>query len=118
MIGLFYGLVIAGMSLAMAGAGHGWNSATLSSTGVILLPLANVSRLYLHHRWGLVIAIILLVIAVLLDVWLVMETITEGMSYVERTFEAMPQLVMAWIFLWLGWQFMLLALCLIPSPRR
>ncbi|MFZ1217925.1 MAG: hypothetical protein WAO00_01465 [Chthoniobacterales bacterium] len=43
LIGLVYGVIIAGMAFVIAGGGHGWCSTLISAVGLILLPVVAIA---------------------------------------------------------------------------
>jgi hypothetical protein len=91
-------------SLAVGGAGHGWNSAwPFGLLSLVLFPLAfyrlaNAERL----RWEG--SLFLLVIAGVLDLALFVATRSEGISY----FHKVERGAWLWVGLWSLWQLAIL----------
>jgi hypothetical protein len=95
-----YGVVVAGMAFIIAGGGHGWTSALISSVGLVLLPALGVAWTRSHRPTVLGV----LAAAVTADIALGAATAREGFEYVERVFASFPVFVLGWLLLWLGWQ--------------
>lgn len=70
------------------------------------------------HSWhGRLAGVGCLVGGVFVDVFILRGTFSTGVGYVTRVLDAAPHLFFGWLLLWLGWQFVLLAMCLVPSPK-
>ena len=80
-VGALLGLFCALLSVAVAGGGHGWNSAwTARESRALNMSLAGA--------------------AIVLDAGLLARTWSEGFGY----FVAVWPLAAAWLVLWFGWQ--------------
>lgn len=117
-LGLGYAAIIAVLAALMTGAGHGWGSAMISAIGIVLIPLASVARLYQQTQFGRMFVIITAVAAIVTDVWLIVATSSEGFSYVEKVYSAMPLILFVWLILWLAWQIAILGICLLPKSKH
>jgi hypothetical protein len=100
LIGLVYGVVLAGMAFVIAGGGHGWCSTLISAVGLVLLPLVAVA--WVRRRRTT--AAIVITAGLISDIALIFATAREGVEYVERIFETIPLFVLGWLALWLIWQ--------------
>lgn len=104
LLGLAYAFVTASLALNMAGGGHGWNSAMISASGLLLIPLASIAWTSRVHRAGKILAAVVLGGTALADVLLIVFTFREGLDGVERVSAAAPTLVFCWAVFWVGWQ--------------
>ncbi|MDB5351830.1 MAG: hypothetical protein JWN86_3077 [Planctomycetota bacterium] len=105
--GLIYGCVVGVLAIGLAGGGHGWNSASISGAGVLLLPGFGVALATPRRgRRGL----LLLIAAGMLmtDAFLVLAAWGEGVSYLRRVWAAAPGALTLWAVLWSAWQFAVL----------
>src|SRR5687767_3023135 len=96
LVGLVYAAVIAGLAVAMSGAGHGWNSASISFSGLVLIPIAAIALVYRRRTPGFALAVGMLMAGLSADVWLVIAAQDEGMRYVQRAWTALPGIAIAW----------------------
>ncbi|TKR29661.1 hypothetical protein FCE95_16185 [Luteimonas gilva] len=98
-VGLVLGALCALLSVAVAGGGHGWNSALpFGLCALLLYPSAFVGAQTPDTRRELNSA--LLVAAVALDAWLAVRSLQEGLHYVVPVWP----FALAWLALWFGWQ--------------
>ncbi|MFM2166404.1 MAG: hypothetical protein RIS79_775 [Verrucomicrobiota bacterium] len=88
-----------------------------SILGLALIPVANVARLFMHSGWGRLAGLGCVAGGVFVDVLILGDTFSSGVGYVTRVLDAAPHLFFGWLLLWLGWQFVLLAMCLVPSSK-
>jgi hypothetical protein len=102
-LGVSYALVIAWMAVGMSGAGHGWNSASITCLGVFVIPSAAVGIVYRRTSGGLAGAIATLLAGVVIDLMLFSATWDEGTEYVARVWNAVPAVVILWLLMWSGW---------------
>lgn len=101
--GLALGALCALLSVAVAGGGHGWNSAfPFGLCALLLYPLAFVGAQAPDTRRGLNSA--LLVAAGALDAWLAVRSLQEGLHYVVPVWP----FALVWLVLWFGWQWLVL----------
>jgi hypothetical protein len=101
--GLAVGATIAMSSLAMSGAGHGWNSAAISSLSIIGAPAAGFA--WSHGRKsGIVIAVLAVALAVFIDVAIWTATQEEGVEYARKVYFQGGSLVPVWASLMALWQ--------------
>jgi hypothetical protein len=104
--GLALGLLTMFLALLIAGAGHGWSSPMLFSLPLaVLYPAAFLLatlRSALTRRTG----VGLVALGLILDLALALQTSGEESEYFLRILDQDlgPEVVTAWIFLWLGWQ--------------
>jgi hypothetical protein len=97
--GLLYGLVVATLSIFMAGAGHGWGEGIYSSVAVVLVPLAAAGWPCRRYLVGLVLSSLAVVPAMYVDWYLLAHT-----SYVDRVWQSMPGILILWLIMWVAWQ--------------
>lgn len=94
LLGGSLGAVCALLSIAVAGGGHGWNSAwPFGLASLMLYPLALLSG---ERRQSLTLA----AIALALDIGLLAMSWREGFGYIAPVWP----LAVAWLALWFGWQ--------------
>ena len=106
-LGFGYAYPVSLLGTSLGGDGSGWGSAGLSSWGLVLVPLMGVAWVYRRTRGGRGLAIFTLVSAVVLDVYIIVATSSEGFDYLGRTWSAIPLFVLGWVILWLAWQIVL-----------
>jgi hypothetical protein len=99
-----YACATAFLALNIAGGGDGWNSALISAFGLFLIPLASVGRILRTRRTGTIMIKAVVGLMVLTDIFLIILTIREGLTYVVKVSTAAPLLVFCWAMLWFGWQ--------------
>ena len=104
-VGLVYGCIVALLAFNIAGGGDGWISALVSAVAIFLVPFAAVACK--DRRRSM--ALIVFCCAVLADLILLAATWWEGFHYTLRVVSAAPLLILAWFFLWAGWQVGLVA---------
>jgi hypothetical protein len=93
------------VALALAGAGHGWGSATVVSlAGLVTSPLTVVAWAKRRSVTGKRIALLLVVAAIGANVALVNLTKAEGTHYFESAWSSFPEVVAVWAALWAVWQ--------------
>lgn len=109
-LGLVVGLLISGLAVFFAGAGHGWGSGVISSLSVVGAPLAGIALTMRGRR----IAASALLVGLTADAWLFAKTISEGTSYLSKALGSMPFLFLLWLILFVGWQ--LVAVIAVQSP--
>jgi hypothetical protein len=117
-VGLLCGLVIGVLAVWMAGGGHGSNAAMFSVSGMILIPLAALGRLFRHARWGRIALCASLLSGVIVDMVILRSAFSEEARYVRRLIQAVPVTFFSWLVLWLGWQIQLVALYIAPPLKR
>lgn len=101
--GLALGALCALLSMAVAGGGHGWNSALpFGLCALLLYPLAFVGAQAPAARRELNSG--LLIAAIALDAWLVVRALQEDLHYVVPVWP----FALAWLALWFGWQWLVL----------
>ncbi|MFZ5528720.1 MAG: hypothetical protein ACOZE7_18855 [Pseudomonadota bacterium] len=104
-IGTLLGLASAGIALILAGAGHGWCSASIFGLlSLVLSPLA-FARLGLGRNAQALTSRDLLLMAGLLDLFLLLLTLYEGTGYFMRVWRD----ALIWLVLWSAWQWATLA---------
>jgi hypothetical protein len=107
------------VALALAGAGHGWGSATLVSlASLVTSPLAVVAWAKRRSVTGKRIALLLVVAAIGANVALVSLTKAEGVHYFERAWSSGREFVIVWAVLWAAWQVVALAALFWPGRPR
>jgi len=104
-VGLAYGCIVAFLAFNIAGGGDGWISALVSAVAIFLVPFAAVACI--DRRRSM--ASIVLYCAVLADLILLVASWREGFHYTLRVASVAPLLILAWLFLWAGWQVALFA---------
>ena len=103
-LGLIIGLVVSVLAVGMAGAGHGWTSASVSVVSVIAAPLTGVAWGFRRRRWSLWLSAILVATAIGVDFALFVMTKNEGSNYVENVLRVASDSVVLWAFLFASWQ--------------
>jgi hypothetical protein len=104
---IFFGLLLwlaaQFFSLFVAAGGHGWSGPLLATIPLIILyPLAIV-RAFSGHAQNVFVGMAIIAIAILLDVGLLQSTVGES-RYIKKVWQLGMYEVMAWLFLWIGWQ--------------
>ena len=112
-IGAGIGLAVAGLAVLLGGGGHGWTSALVSASAVLLAPAAGLALALRGSRASRAVAVVLAVLALAADYEIVRRTIGEGTSYARHVWERAPGLVSLWAGLWMSWQ-----LALVPPMLR
>jgi hypothetical protein len=99
-IGLAFAVTTTLIGMAMTGAGHGWITPFFFSfAGFALFPIAFARFVFATEtRMGTNIALI--AVAVILDVWLLVNTLEEGLRY----FHKVGVFAYVWLALWSIWQ--------------
>ena len=106
--GVLLGLVCAGLSVAVAGAGHGWNSAVpFGLASLALYPLACFGAAA-PAQDARALNFALAAVAIALDAGLLARTWSEGFGY----FAAVWPFATVWLLLWFGWQALVARNCL------
>ncbi len=118
LLGLVAGMAISGLALLFTGAGHGWNSGTLSATSIVGAPMAAIAWNRRGTRFARVVALITILIGLVTDVWLCSETLRCGVAYFGKVCEAFPLLMLMWTCLFLGWQLIALKVAICPTANR
>jgi hypothetical protein len=103
-VGLFVGLGVTALALAMSGFGHGWGSPLLSSVSIVGAPLAGLAWSLRKRRGGFLIASAVLVGALGFDLMLWRATLNEGTSYLARVWRNGASLVLIWAVMFASWQ--------------
>jgi hypothetical protein len=108
LLGLVYGGTVAVLAISLSGGGHGWNFASISAVGVILVPafgiaLASPRKERRGLLWMVTAAMIIA------DVFLVLGTESEGWTYFESVWSRGAGYVVTWAILWFAWQLAALA---------
>ena len=116
-IGVILWLAAQALALMLGAAGHGWGTPFLVSIPLIVLYPAILIRASVLYIKGSAIDAGILFVAILLDAYLVMETVLEDGSYFLRIWKASPAVVIGWVDLWLGWQ-VVIAVSMIRSRLR
>jgi len=114
-LGAVSGVIITVLSAFLGGAGHGWGAAFISSFSVLSAPLAGIGWGLRGRKAGRSCAGVSLLISIAGDFALMANTAKEGSYYVERTWDALPILVIVWLILFLGWQLVALIAALAPN---
>ena len=112
-IGAGIGLAVAGLAVHLGGGGHGWTSAFVSASALLLAPAAGVALALRGSRRGFSFAVVLAALALAADFEIVRRTLDEGTRYSRHSWERAPALVSLWACLWMSWQ-----VALIPLMRR
>ena len=117
-LGFIYACITAFVALNVAGGGHGWNSVMLSACGLLIIPLASAAWARRFRRVGKIMGGAALGSAALVDVFIVIFTLQEGLEYVVRVSNAAPFLVICWVVLWIGWQIIfVVTVCRLKGKR-
>ena len=99
-IGLALGIVLAGVGVLVAGAGHGWVTPFwFSVLGLAIYPLA-VFRLLSYGDQYTGVDFGLILIGALLDAGVYAQTIEENFKHFDR----LGSFLFVWIGLWALWQ--------------
>jgi hypothetical protein len=107
-LGLILGAGVAVPAVGMSGAGHGWVSAAISSLSVIGAPLAGMALALRPRRAGRILGSSSLLVAVATDLWLLISTADEGLSYVSYVWRLSAPWVALWALLFISWQVLVL----------
>lgn len=103
--GFVCALVIGGIALLFAGAGHGWTSAIYGFVpSLIGATLATLAWAGTRRTIVLPCAMASLLIGLGTDLYLLQMTKEEGFSYFNKVWDLMPFLLTLWILLLVGWQ--------------
>ena len=106
LIGLVMAILGWIVAMAQAGAGHGWISPIYVSLAMFpLWPLVLVR--IATNGTGIAIDRAILIIALVLDLLLILMTLSEGTHYFLRALG--DGVVYIWLVFWLGWQFLAVA---------
>lgn len=116
--GFAVGCVIVFLALGMSGAGHGWNSAFISSVSVVGAPLAGVAWALRGKLAGRVLAACAIVLGVGVDYMLYAATMAEGVEYVAKVWRVMPGFMVMWGVLFLSWQVLAAVVCVVLAKER
>ena len=89
-VGGVYAVAVFVMALLCTGAGHGWMSGYISGCGIPLVPLAGIAWVYRGTLGGRALAGVTLILAFMVDCYLLITTQNEGFGYFWKAFSAMP----------------------------
>lgn len=115
--GLIVGALVAGVGIALGGAGHGWISAGITSVAILTAPLTGLAWALRRRLGGRILAGLLVLAAVAANGGLVVSTSREGWGYAEDAWSDAPIALSIWFILWLSWQ-AVAALVLVRRPAR
>ncbi len=103
LLGLAHAALCQTLALGMAGAGHGWIAPFfVAFGGFVLFPISFASGF--EARSSMTVLLCGTIGALLLDGWLWLQTLNEGIRY----FEKVGEVGWIWLALWLGGQLPLL----------
>jgi hypothetical protein len=97
-------LLLAIAALALSGGGDGWNAPIqVSLLAVAVVPTLGISWTYRHSELGRTLAILVVLAAIGLDLFGVVQTRGE-LAFFRRALHESRQLTVVWCSLWLLWQ--------------
>lgn len=103
-LGFVYALLAGFFAACLTGAGHGWMAGLPSLAGIIVIPFFGAALGYKGTSvewWCSWIACVGMVIVDSIIVYLILD---EGIAYLIKTANQMPEFFFPWLILWIGWQ--------------